>query len=137
MLAALPGRAWSEGLALLPAFAMSEPEKTFARELLRRKRNLWLYRCNQKNFCGDFIIVDMSSPRPEHRPALCLELKEGRGAEPLESPGLQLRRANEALAELERQTIITGESFRVFFTGGRRGMLKLLLAGSFRRTTRS
>ena len=45
--------------------------------LLSRKRNLWLFRCDQKSSCGDFAIVDMSSPQPEGRRLYVLELKSG------------------------------------------------------------
>ena len=47
--------------SLIAAYAMSEPEKAFARRVLRNKRNLWLFRCHQRRFCGDFAIVDMSA----------------------------------------------------------------------------
>jgi hypothetical protein len=74
VLAADPSRPWREGRALLDRFEMSGPERRFARALLGRKRNLWLYRCDQRRFCGDFLCVDMS-PRLALRPAAVLELK--------------------------------------------------------------
>ena len=66
-------RAWS----YLPRFELSGPEQLFAKSLLRKKRNLWLFRCDQKSYCGDFAVVDMSSPQVEGRKLYVLELKAG------------------------------------------------------------
>lgn len=59
------------------AFALKNDEESFARALLERHSRLWLYRGNQRAFCGDFVAVDMSSPRPSSRRAFVLELKRG------------------------------------------------------------
>ncbi|MCA9674544.1 MAG: hypothetical protein H6709_08805 [Kofleriaceae bacterium] len=69
---------WSVGWRLREQFALSGPELEFARVLLERRRNLWLYRCNQRHFCGDFLAIDMSAPR--RRTTYALELK---AAEPV------------------------------------------------------
>jgi hypothetical protein len=61
ILAADPSRSWAQSLPLLAVFALTRPEKRFACQLLQRKRNIWLFRCNQRGFCGDFIAVDMSA----------------------------------------------------------------------------
>jgi hypothetical protein len=88
---------WSVGWTLREMFALSGPEEDFARLLLDRRRNLWLYRCNQRHFCGDFIAIDMSAPRA--RRTYALELKSG---EPLKvgAGGRQLANLPAALTEL-------------------------------------
>lgn len=87
------------------AFAFKNDELSFARELLRRKSQLWLFRSNQRAFCGDFLVVDVSSPRPTRRPAFVLDLKQGA---PLRlgggGCGVQLKAAAHAVAELARRT---------------------------------
>lgn len=82
----------------LEVFALSGPETAFARGVLSRKRNLWLYRCHQRRFCGDFVIVDMSAP-VDLRMGWVIELKLG---EPLrfDVGGVQLQQAAEAVAEV-------------------------------------
>jgi hypothetical protein len=101
ILAADTSRSWAQSQSLLAYFALTRPEKRFARRLLERKRNIWLFRCNQRGFCGDFIVVDMSAGRPELRPVVVIELKSrvpptigGGGA------SIQLRKARAAVAEL-------------------------------------
>jgi hypothetical protein len=59
------------------AFAFKNDEQGFARELLARKTELWLFRSNQQAFCGDFVVVDVSSPSPARRRAFVLDLKRG------------------------------------------------------------
>ena len=72
-----------EGFSLATAsllserYALKSDEKPFVRELLSRKRNLWVYRCDQRRFAGDFVVVDMSEPRPERRQVVVLDLKMG------------------------------------------------------------
>jgi hypothetical protein len=79
-------------------FALSSREKRFAKAALRHKRNLWLWRCNQRRYCGDFIAVDMAPP-VAYRAARVIELKSGaplkRGVE-----GIQMKNAGAALDEL-------------------------------------
>ena len=101
ILAAEPSRSWAQSLPLLTVFALTRPEKRFACRLLQRKRNIWLFRCNQRGFCGDFIAVDMSAELPRLRSATVIELKSGvslrfGGA----GAGKQLQRAYAAVAEL-------------------------------------
>jgi hypothetical protein len=88
---------WSEGWRLREMFALSAPELAFARELLDRRRNLWLYRTNQRHACADFIAIDMSAPTG--RRACAIELKSD---EPLRTGvgGLQFAGLAGALAEL-------------------------------------
>jgi hypothetical protein len=101
ILAADTSRSWAQCIVLLSSFAMSRPERKFARRLLERKRNYWLFRCNQRQFCGDFIVVDMSPVVLSHRPVSVIELKLGAelrfgggGA------GNQLQRARAAVTEI-------------------------------------
>ena len=101
ILAADASRSWAQSWWLLPCFALSRPETQFARRLLDRKRNIWLFRCNQRAFCGDFIAVDMSVCQPRLRTAVIVELKSGAalrlgGA----GAGNQFQRASAAVAEL-------------------------------------
>ena len=106
LLAADPDRPWSEGYALLEQFALSRPERDFALELLREKTNHWLYRCNQRCFCGDFVTVDMSPPRVAARRARVIELKQGA---PLDTAagGIQLANHRQALDEIaERDGVL-------------------------------
>jgi hypothetical protein len=88
---------WSVGWKLREMFALGAPEVAFARALLERRRNLWLFRSNQRHFCGDFLAVDMSAPRD--RRTYALELKAG---EPLRLGigGVQFAGLAGALAEL-------------------------------------
>lgn len=88
---------WSVGWRLREMFALGAPETAFARALLERRRNLWLYRTNQRHFCGDFVAIDMSAARD--RRTYALELKSG---EPLRlgAGGVQFAGLPAALAEL-------------------------------------
>jgi hypothetical protein len=103
------------------AYAFKADEGRFARELLARRTERWLYRANQRAFCGDFVVVDMSPGRTAPRRAWVVELKlgaplrEGGGA-----VGLQLVRATEALAALG----LTGEA--TLLSGDARAVLEHL-----------
>ena len=110
VLATERSRSWAQSLPLLACFALSRPEKRFAQRLLERKRNLWLFRCNQRGFCGDFIVVDMSAARPDLRVTVVIELKSGAeltfgggGA------GVQFRQARAAVDELAETTGVIGK----------------------------
>ena len=99
LLAAAPGRSAKTAYRLLEQFDLSGPERRFVVTLLRAKTNLWLFRCNQTLFCGDFIVVDMSGSEARMRERVyVLELKAG---EPVrEVGGVQVARHREALAEI-------------------------------------
>jgi hypothetical protein len=92
---------WSETWRLREMFALGEPEIAFARTLLDRRTNLWLWRTNQRHFCGDFIAVDMSPPRD--RPTYALELKAGEMLR-LDVGGVQMSGLGDALAEVAHLT---------------------------------
>jgi len=81
----------SEAFRLLERFATSGPEQAFAQTVLARRTNLWLYRCNQRAACGDFIVVDVSAPAPAGRAAVAIELKAN---QPLALGGARLQLAN-------------------------------------------
>lgn len=91
-------RSRSDNYRLLERFVMSGPEQAFVQTVLARRPNLWLYRCNQRMACGDFVIVDVSPPAPRDRAALAIELKAG---EPLALGGARLQLANAAAAVAE------------------------------------
>ena len=64
-------------------FAFKCDELAFARALLERRPNYWLYRTSQRAFAGDFALVDLSSPRRDRRRVLALELKRGERVRPI------------------------------------------------------
>jgi len=92
---------WSDGWELREMFALTGPETEFARELLSRRRNVWLYRTNQRQFCGDFVAIDMSARRD--RRTYALELKLGEALR-TDVGGVQFARLPDALAELAAVT---------------------------------
>lgn len=98
---------WAHGFRLLADFEMRTQEQAFAKTLLARKRNVWLFRCNQRCFCGDFVTVDMSAQSPAQRQVYVIELKMG---EPLQvgvKPGTQMARWRAAVAEIaERYQVV-------------------------------
>jgi hypothetical protein len=92
------------------AFALKNDELSFARALLVRRSQLRLFRSNQRAFCGDFVVIDVSSPAVERRRAVVLDLKHGArlrvgggGA------GIQLRNAELAVRDLARTTSVLAE----------------------------
>jgi hypothetical protein len=85
------------GVRLREVFALGGHELAFARALLTRRRNLWLYRTNQRHACGDFVAIDMSAPRD--RRAYALELKSDEPVR-LDAGGVQLAGLDAAIAEL-------------------------------------
>src|SRR5262245_52583252 len=96
---------WTEGYRLLERFDMASHERVFVKTLLARRTNVWLFRANQRQSCGDFIAVDMSAPAPVDRTAHVIELKTG---EPLVLGGARLQCANHpaALAEITATTAV-------------------------------
>ena len=94
---------WSEGYQLLRCFEMRSHERAFVKIVLTRRTNLRLFRCNQRQACGDFIAVDMSAPAPVNRRVHVMELKTGA---PLVVGGahLQYARYRAALDEIAART---------------------------------
>ena len=117
--AADPSRSWAQNLPLLKAFSLTRPEKRFARRLLERKRNLWLFRCNQRSFCGDFIVVDMSGALPRLRSVVVMELKSGaRLRFGGSGAGNQLQRVHCAVTELAKTEEVIAEDTLVTLACG-------------------
>jgi len=107
LLASDPRRSWSEGYRLLEQFDLSGPERQFTLVLLRDKTNLWLFRCNQRAWCGDFIVVDMLT-----QPAA----------------DLQLANQRKALAEIAgREAVIATDCAADLLRGDPAELLRLLL----------
>jgi hypothetical protein len=98
------------------AFAFKNDERSFADELLARRTHLWLFRTNQRAFCGDFVAVDMSSPAAVSRRAYVLELKASASVR-VGSGGVQMRNAARALVELSyagtQVEVLTGDGGRI------------------------
>lgn len=94
----------SQAVRWRSSFRFRNDERTFAVRLLRRKPNLWLFRCHQQRFCGDFVVVDMSCPDPARRSVWAIELKRGAPLRVGGGAGVQLARAGAAIAEVGRRT---------------------------------
>jgi hypothetical protein len=92
----------------VPRLRLSGPERRFAVGLLGRRRNYWLWRCDQRASCGDFAVVDLSDPVPARRRAWVLELKERSTWRP--GRGLQMVNAQAACGELVALGLLTTES---------------------------
>lgn len=73
----LRARRGNASAKLVMAFAFKNDELPFARRLLATHSRIWLFRCNQHAFAGDFVAVDMSSRDVAARKAWCLDLKRG------------------------------------------------------------
>jgi hypothetical protein len=109
------------------AFAFKSDEGLFARQLLARRSQLWLFRSHQRRFCGDFVVVDMSSPVAARRRSWIVDLKLGA---PLKlgggGAGVQLKNADRAVAEIVRETgALEPPSRPERVTGSRREVLRL------------
>ena len=110
------------------SFRFKNDERRFARQLVRRKSNYWVFRSNQQGFCGDFVVVDMSSPDPERRAVYVLDLKLGA---PLKvgggGAGVQFRNAARAVEAVARRTgaVLAGCAF-VLLSGDKRELLAYL-----------
>jgi len=111
-------------------YALKSDEKPFVRELLGRKRNLWVFRCDQRRFAGDFVVVDMSEPDPARRHVLVLDLKMGA---PLVlgggGAGVQLTNAQLAVeAVAARQGVLSPGTPYELATGDKNAILTFLRA---------
>jgi len=90
-------------------FEMRSHERAWAKTVLARRSNLWLFRTNQRRSCGDFIAIDMSSARRLDRRAYVMELKTG---DPLVIGGARLQCAQyrAAVDELVAREILQDSS---------------------------
>jgi hypothetical protein len=75
-IASVPGRTGKQTGELVPLFDFKNDERKFAKKLLTDRKNFWLFRCNQQQFCGDFFAIDMSSPDLRKRQAYIMDLKQ-------------------------------------------------------------
>jgi len=121
-------RSGSKLARLFWQFAFKSDELPFARQLLARKGNIWLFRSNQQRLCGDFVLVDMSSPDPSRRPVMVVDLKRGA---PLREGGggtsNQLANAHSAVERLAQHTEIIPRNARYrLWTGDRSAALQHL-----------
>ncbi|QSQ11566.1 hypothetical protein [Myxococcus landrumensis] len=130
LLAREAGYSLSTASLLSERYAMKSDEKPFVRELLGRKRNLWVFRCDQRRFAGDFVVVDMAEPRPARRQVVVLDLKMGA---PLVlgggGAGVQLTHARDAVDGVAaRQGVIASGMPYILATGDKDVILAWLRA---------
>ncbi|AKQ65041.1 hypothetical protein A176_001953 [Myxococcus hansupus] len=109
-------------------YALKSDEKPFVKELLGRKRNLWVFRCDQRRFAGDFVVVNMAEPRLTRRAVVVLDLKMGA---PLVigggGAGMQLTHAQDAVHGVaSRPGVISPDAPYVLATGDKSVMLAYL-----------
>ncbi|XXX76314.1 hypothetical protein WMF30_52555 [Sorangium sp. So ce134] len=75
-----------------------------------RRTELWLFRSNQRAYCGDFLALGMPSPWPARRRSHVIRLKRGMpvwiGGGAVE---LQLRNAASAVQGLAQQGGVLGD----------------------------
>ena|SRR5688572_5775492 len=107
-------------------FALKCDELEFARALLARRSNLWLYRTSQRAFAGDFVIVDLSSPSPSARSVVVTELKRGERVRVRAPTSIQLRNAQTAVHELAESGIVARAANVRAITGDARAVLEHL-----------
>jgi hypothetical protein len=96
---------------------------------------MWAFRCEQRRFAGDFVVVDMSEPRPERRWVVVLDLKLGA---PLVlgggGAGVQLTQAQLAVEGVAaRQGILSPSARYALATGDKAAILSWLYARRHRR----
>lgn len=121
----------SEVGLVVATYALHEDERDFARSLLERYTHLWLYRSRQSMACGDFLVVDVSSPAIARRRVFALELKHGR---PLShgagGAGWQLRNVDAAFAELVAGGVVGARSPCVVLAGDGERLALALTGGA-------
>jgi hypothetical protein len=81
-------RGRTTGVCRYDQFEMRSHERAFVKTVLARRSNVWLFRTNQRKWCGDFIAIEMSSSRRVDRCAYVMELKTG---VPLATGGARLQ----------------------------------------------
>jgi hypothetical protein len=106
-------------------FAFKCDELSFARTLLARRTNLWLYRTSQRAFAGDFIVVDVSSPAPPTRRISVVELKRGEPLRVGQPSSVQLCNAPAALRELAGTGVVSEDAPVRAITGDASAVLAL------------
>ena len=106
---------------IISVFAFKDEELAFARALAERT-NLWLYRVNQRAFAGDFLVVDVSSPERDLRPAIALDLKRG-GRLREGRQGIQMQRTDRAVAAVAASGLVGASCVPVHMMGDARALL--------------
>ena len=110
------------------AYAFKCDERSFARRLLHEHPRFWLYRAHQGAACGDFVLVDVSSPDPRRRPVWVVDLKLGGPWRPGGgSAGFQLRNAPLAVDELVAAGVIAAPE-ALLCSGGSDAVLRHITA---------
>jgi hypothetical protein len=121
-------------------FALHGDELAFARALLARRSDLWLYRTSQRAFAGDFVVVAMSSPCRASRAVFVAELKRGERLRVGAPSSVQLRNAGLAVRELVASGIVgdgcaprgvVGDALAVLSLFGRAGTTRRSAIAAF------
>jgi hypothetical protein len=109
-------------------FAFKCDELAFARTLLARRTNLWLYRTSQRAFAGDFLVVDVSTPpaRTDRRRVVVVELKRGDPLRVALPTAVQLRNAPAAVRELAVAGVVAADCDVSAVTGDAGAVLEYL-----------
>ena len=95
----------------LPFFVLRSQEARFCRLFLQKYTNWWLFRCNQKSFMGDFVLVDMSVVDINQRRIWLLELKSGQRDECVqEKQGMQMGNSAKVREVLLAKRLISSTS---------------------------
>jgi hypothetical protein len=111
-------------------FAFKCDELAFARALLERRPNFWLYRTSQRAYAGDFVAVDVSSPRRDRRSVVALELKRGQRVRPI-----ALANAKAVVRALAEQGVVDADALIDSIVGDANAVLDAIATP--RRRTRS
>jgi hypothetical protein len=107
-------------------FAFKCDELEFARALLARRTNLWLFRTSQRAFAGDFLIVDVSPTRPDRRRVVVVELKRGDPLRVASPTAVQLRNTPAAVRELADAGIVGADCAAIAVIGNSDAVLRYL-----------
>lgn len=85
-------------------FGFCSTEKAFARDLLCSEHPFCVFRSNQRKFCGDFVIVDMSQRKRRARKVYLVEMKERIALKVDKGAGFQCRNGRAALEAIAQET---------------------------------
>jgi len=114
--------------ACVAAFELTNDERRFVYALLRHPR-FWLYRSNQRRFCGDFVVVDMSAAKPCRRSVWVIDLKrDGRLHLGGGGAGVQLTNRHLAVRELAGRGVAGTELTPQAVVGGREVVVQHILS---------
>lgn len=85
-------------------FGFCSSEKDFAHDLLCSEHPFCVFRSNQRKFCGDFVVVDMSEVRRRARKVYLVEMKERIALKIGKGAGIQCRNGRAALEAIAKET---------------------------------